>query len=415
MEDGLSDGTQVIVTRFGQLVKSLAQQADQIASAQQVHDLEQRIRDEGRQMLATLLQHLLQSVVDRRQESVRICPDCGERRRHQGVRERRLSSSLGVVRLWGIYFKCMACGSCQHSVDLAGDQQTTALMRQLILLAGVSSTSFDKAQVVCRHLLGVDVDDEAIRTLCLQEGRRRDVDPICQAVSPGDDLIGSCDGTMIHTRETGWREVKAMRFDHPGGRYAAAYLENAEAFTPRLKAAADQLGQHQAARCIFVSDCAEWISGGVKHQLPSFLHVADYYHATQHVHQAAETIYGRDHPDAAKWSASISRRLREQGAAKLSDRLRRLAMFYHDLLQQRAVLDLCRYLDKHAAQMDYARFTREKIPIDSGGMESFCKQLGLRMKRPGMRWKLGNVSAMANLVSRWVANPEHAFVSSAAA
>jgi|GEM_PF-7002851 len=34
-------------------------------------------------------------------------------------------------------------------------------------------------------------------------------------------------------------------------------------------------------------------------------------------------------------------------------------------------------------------------------MESFCKQIGLRMKGPGMRWKGGNVTAVAALVSHW--------------
>jgi hypothetical protein len=149
--------------------------------------------------------------------------------------------------------------------------------------------------------------------------------------------------------------------------------------------------------------------------LPSFLHVADYFHAAQHVRQAGELIYGKEHPDALKWSRFISRRLREQNAATLSDRLRRLALFYRDLSHQRAVLDLCRYLDKHASKMDYARFQREKIPIDSGVMESFCKQLGLRMKGPGMRWNVNNVTAMANLVSRWVADPQHAFTQPRAA
>jgi hypothetical protein len=329
MNAELCDGTQL--RRFVEFVKSLSQEVERMTSPRQVRALEQRLREQGRQILCVLLEHLLQSRIDQRQEQLRVCPDCGWRRRHQGVRERRLGSSLGSFTLRGIYFKCMVCGSCQHSVDVAGEEPVTELMRDLMLLVGVSSTSFDKAQV------------------------------------------------------------------------------------PRLKQAAQRLGHVHARRCIFVSDCAEWIGGAVREQLPSFLHVADYFHAAQHVHQAGELIYGKEHPDALKWSRFISRRLREQNAATLSDRLRRLALFYRDLSHQRAVLDLCRYLDKHASKMDYARFQREKIPIDSGVMESFCKQLGLRMKGPGMRWNVNNVTAMANLVSRWVADPQHAFTQPRAA
>ena len=83
-------------------------------------------------------------------------------------------------------------------------------------------------------------------------------------MSEGGELIGSCDGTMINTREDRWREVKALRFEHAGGSYAAAYLENAASFVPRLKKAAEQLGGVQAGRCVFVSDCAEWITQGVR-------------------------------------------------------------------------------------------------------------------------------------------------------
>jgi len=34
-------------------------------------------------------------------------------------------------------------------------------------------------------------------------------------------------------------------------------------------------------------------------------------------------------------------------------------------------------------------------------MESFCKQLGQRLKGPGMRWNRQNVGPMAALVTLW--------------
>jgi hypothetical protein len=137
--------------------------------------------------------------------------------------------------------------------------------------------------------------------------------------------------------------------------------------------------------------------------------VADFYHAAQHLHAAAEAIYGKEHPRARRWSRSLGRRLRETDARTVSDKLRRIAMIYRKPSQQRAVLDACRFLDKHAKEMAYARFRSEGLPIDSGMMESHCKQLGLRMKGPGMRWKTSNVESMANLVSRWSTCPEAAF------
>ena len=446
MDDLLSDGTQRLVERFTQMVQTLTQQAAQINSPAQVRLLESSLRTRGRELLCDLLGQLLQTAIDQQQEQLRLCPACPhQRRRHQGLRLRRLESSLGQVVLRGIYWACPCCPSRQHSAELVDDQQITHLFKDMLVLAGVASTSFDKAQILSRELLGVDADDEAIRQLCLHEGRRAQA-PSCPVMPEGGQLLGSCDGTMVNTREDGWRELKALRFEqvpHAGEsgdvqataataqianeislsarsasqarvRYAGAYLENAQAFAPRLRQAAEHLGQHQAGRCVFVSDCAEWITHAVRDQLPGFVHVADYFHACQHVHQAAEQVYGQGNGRARQWSASISRRLREQGAARLSDKLRRLALFYADLGHQRAVLDLCKYLDKHAARMDYPRFEARNMPIDSGAMESFCKQLGLRLKGPGMRWSTRNVTAMARLVSRWAVDPQHAFSNSQA-
>jgi hypothetical protein len=85
----------------------------------------------------------------------------------------------------------------------------------------------------------------------------------------------------------------------------------------------------------------------------------------------------------------------------VSEKLRRIAMIYRKPSQQRAVLDACQFLGKHANEMAYAQFKRDWLPIDSGMMESHCKQNGLRMKGSGMRWKTTNAESTTNLVSRW--------------
>jgi hypothetical protein len=46
--------------------------------------------------------------------------------------------------------------------------------------------------------------------------------------------------------------------------------------------------------------------------------------------------------------------------------------------------------------------------MDSGPMESLCKQMGQRLKGSGMRWSLNNVSGMAYLVARWAVDPGRA-------
>ena len=94
----------------------------------------------------------------------------------------------------------------------------------------------------------------------------------------------------------------------------------------------------------------------------------------------------------------------------MADRMRRTVLHYPRLEQQAALLELIRFLDKHADRMDYPAYERDGLPISSGPMESFCKQVGLRLKGPGMHWSARNVTPMAMLVSRWSLDPMHASV-----
>lgn len=418
MDRDLSDaGLNEIVGEFLGWVKTLARKIPMLHSDADVQELEVALRDGGRVILQKIMQTMLQSAIDARQEESRLCPVCQGRRRHQGVRSRKLLSSVGELSVQGVYWKCPFGHGCEHSADTLVGETMTRLMRGMVCLLGVSLASFDKAELVARRILGFKVDDDTIRRLCQREGwealRQQDQPP--EPVKEGDDLVGSCDGTSVNTRETQWREIKAFRFEHAGGRYGGAYLERVNEFVPHMLKAAGRLGADRAGRRLFLSDSATWIIDAVKERMAGWTHIADYWHACQHLFPAGETLYGKDEPRARKWSRYWCRRLRSRGARVVEDRLCSLALYYKDLTHQRAVLDLAAFLRRHAGRMDYPAYEKQGWTISSGPMESFCKQIGLRMKGPGMRWNVGNVSPMASLVSRWSLDGERSEMFGAAA
>ncbi len=399
MDQITRNATEQIVSQFQAWVKSLAQKSVQLRTPTDAAAFEKQLRDEGLHMIGLMFEHLLQNALDH-QDETRTCPTCGGRRRHKGRRRRRLLSSVGAIGLEGTYWSCSGCGG-HHAAETLAPESSSRPMQQLLCLLGTSMASFAKASFASKKLLGIRVSDATIRRLCYAHGHRVPMSPV--PMETGTDLLGSCDGTKVHTRQSGWKELKAYQFRHGPPKHGRAYLEPSSRFAPRLRQAAIALRAGEANRIFWVSDAAEWIDKGVQEQLPMAIHIIDIWHAWEHIHEASRQIYPTNEDKAHQWAHRYCDVLEDSGGYVLGDRLRHA--HYAEPDRQKAVEELRRYLHKNADRLAYPRYKSKGYPISSGTMESFCKQLGQRMKGPGMRWNINNVTAMATLVSLW-ANDE---------
>ena len=390
---------QEMVSQMTDWVKSLAEDSQKVGSPKAANALERRVRDEGQRILGTLFEGLLQNALDH-QPPLRTCPRCGRRRRHKGRRTRGLLSSVGAIRLSGPYWYCRDCGG-QHALEALADGSASVMVRELLCLLGTALMSFAKASTASKKLLGLPVSEAFIRRLCYSEGRRVAIKPA--AVEPGQDVVGSCDGTMVNTTHEGWKELKAYQFGYGRHKHGRAYLESCDRFVPRLRRAAVAMKAGKAENLFWVSDAAEWIDQGVSKQLPMAIRIIDIWHAWEHVHEASRGVYPHDQHKAHAWARQYCADLEDYGGRALWRRLRHAK--YSDPDRQVAVDALRAYLLKNAERLDYPTYKANGWPISSGPMESFCKQLGQRLKGPGMRWSLQNIDPMATLVSLW-ANQE---------
>lgn len=100
---------------------------------------------------------------------------------------------------------------------LTGDGSFTTPMRELICLLGLTQRGFSHAATACQKLLGVSLSTPTIAAATEQEGRRALAADTPSSRRVCGTLVGSCDGTMVNTREGGWRELKAYRFDDDHG------------------------------------------------------------------------------------------------------------------------------------------------------------------------------------------------------
>jgi hypothetical protein len=384
-------------------VNQIVEKARLAQSKEDLAALEQFIHQQSQKLGSKAYEHITQQKVSS-DNSYKICPLCGKARRHKGVRKRDHVTRMGAISVEGVYWYCDFCRRGNHAADRWLGGLWSDVFKHQVVLLGTALTSFRKAKTVCHEVLGIRIDEDTIRKLCIFAGK----DLLESQSSPppivkGQSLTGSCDGTMVNTRREGWRELRAFQYRYGEHRHGGAFLESAKRFVPRLRRAAIDLQAKNATNIFFLSDAASWITRGVKIQLPTAQHIIDLWHANQHIHQAASDLWGVDNPMGHDWARRYTQVLKDHGATGLLKCLKKIR--YKNKTKMKILNALTGFFTRNASFMDYPVYEKAGWPISSGPMESFCKQLGTRLKGPGMRWSVKNVTPIAALVSLW-ANEE---------
>jgi hypothetical protein len=212
----------------------------------------------------------------------------------------------------------------------------------------------------------------------------------------------SLDGGMVNIRGEGWKEFKVgtifeveqrwerdpdtrelVQVPHGVEMVYTAVLGSASEFMPALwKLAVDQ---HipQADDTSITADGAEWIWNLAMDLFPDSLQIVDWFHACQHLAQAAAALFP-DEPDPAKrWYAHRLDDLFHGAAASIALELEGAHLSTHAL-----------YFRTHQRRMQYQEFREEGYPIGSGTVESGVKQFKARLTGAGMRWSRPNAQRM---------------------
>jgi hypothetical protein len=174
--------------------------------------------------------------------------------------------------------------------------------------------------------------------------------------------------------------------------------DNPEDFGATLYRLACECGYRDAPENIFAADGGEWcweIRGRYFSQATGIL---DWYHANQHLWQAAGLLF-RSTTQAHAWARQAESVLWNGGGEKLVAWLReqqkrrrwrgRAGKAWHAVL---------RYFELRVDQTEYPTYREQGWQIGTGMMESTAKQLvGLRLKGPGMHWSEAGALAVTAL------------------
>ena len=335
-------------------------------------------------------------------------------------------------------------------IDLA-DQGVSLAVREMCCRIAIDSASFVRAAANLDRLAQLKLSDEKLRQLSESEGRavlrwqeheqlELDFEPrVCLTDKTSDGSIRSrlyvgIDGFMLpmvtdaeqakrlakakQRRRTLKRGVRRGRLKRRTGadqrykefklltmydqekahRLVRATRGGVKHASRLLRQMSEDVKLKAAQQVVAVTDGAEWIAGLIDANLPRQTTVIlDYFHASQHVHEARRLLFGEESEPGKAWADGLLDDLSNRGFDHAWQELVQTRSKLRSPIKRHALDDLMRYLIQRREKVDYVRFRADGLDVGSGPTESMCKSLSRRMKATGMRWTPTNAESIVAL------------------
>lgn len=211
------------------------------------------------------------------------------------------------------------------------------------------------------------------------------------------------DGTMIHIRTEGWKELKVGCVFEIGSRIErdpqtneevqlgsavnntyVAHLGGPEHFGRQIWAEARQRSWMDVEDSLALGDGAPWIWNLVGEHFYASHQLVDWFHTTQHLADAARNLYGEGTQKQRTWYRRWATKLYLGHNRKLVSALKRQATRQPEKAE--TILQQVGYFQNNLKRMNYLEMRMEGYPIGSGMVESAAKQYKGRFCAAGMRW-----------------------------
>jgi len=214
---------------------------------------------------------------------------------------------------------------------------------------------------------------------------------------PPQWLVIAADGSMLLTREDGWREAKVATVVRGENvipdkavvdpRYVAV-LGNQDEFRAALKAALDAELADDVMRIVWLGDGARENWTLAKELCPFAIQILDFIHAVQNAMVCGKALLGESDACLPLWETRIRQLIDSDSPDAAIRELMDCTLDATD--EQLAAIDqLVGYYRANTKRMRYREFRAAGLPIGSGIVESAHKHvLQARMKQAGQRWSV---------------------------
>ncbi len=266
-------------------------------------------------------------------------------------------------------------------------------LQELICFLGQSQVFSDGSETLLKTL-HLEISDRQVERISEHYGARIEeqmqqydsqVLPQVKQKSKAEPVYVMIDGSMIYTREEGWKEIKLGRIHARGqvteNQKKRSQLHNS-VYVNHLGKCDDFFVKLERmlipyAKKIIVADGAKWIWKWAEDNYPGSVQILDFYYAVEkllndQVHQVIQQI--------------IKIKCRNDNAKK-------------------SKTEIIRYYETHEDRMQYKSFSDKGYMIGSGPIESAHKSvIQQRMKLSGQRWSIQGVQAIADLRCAYSSN-----------
>jgi len=338
------------------------------------------------------------------------CPNCGVlvlvRTRN---RVRHIMTTAGELRMSRHYHYCKKCRVGFYPRDLElklpEEGEVSNSMEKRILDFAMNAPFEESSERWSIHY-AVPASSNLFRRVVDRVARRREsahsLLALQQAALPSPEhppqaLVVAGDGSMLLTRESGWKEAKVAAVARGENiipdktvlepRYVAI-LGGQDEFRAALKAALDAERADDVMRIIWLGDGARENWTLASELCPFATQILDYIHAVQNGMVCGKLLLGDGDAALSLWEARIRQLLDADSPDALIRELMDCTLDAAD--EQLFALDqLVSYYRSNTQRMHYRQFRDAGLPIGSGIVESAHKHvLQARMKQAGQRWSI---------------------------
>ena len=245
-------------------------------------------------------------------------------------------------------------------------------------------------------------------------------------------LVIGLDGGRVQMREkTGengsrWREDKIGTFttylpgsgtqSHPPQALVTTYvatLQSAEGFGKMVRVEAERRGLSRSMTTLAIGDGGNWIDPLIDRERLYDRRIIDYYHAVEHLYDAARAAMGKDSPEVAPlaeelkehlWNGRVDAVIGELGVH--ANRLGPPQVSDGPEHPRRVLANNVGYFTRHKPHMDYPEYRRKGWPIGSGMTEAGVKQFNKRVKGTEQFWNESGVEVILALRALWLSQDD---------